>query len=106
MKFLLDHDVPTEAARVLCQGGHEVVELRNALPRDTPDAEVFRYARLNRLLLVTCNRDDFLALAAQEPTFGLIILVRRRSRMAECGELLRLIDRAGEAGLTGNINYA
>jgi predicted nuclease of predicted toxin-antitoxin system len=106
MKFLPDHDVPTEAARVLSQGGHEVVELTNVLPRDTADSEVLRYAHLHQLLLVTCNRDDFLALAAQEPTFGLIILVRRRSRMAECGELLRLIDRAGEAGLTGNINYA
>lgn len=106
MKFLLDHDVPTEAARVLSQGGHEVVELRNVLPRDTLDAEVFRYARLNRLLLVTCNRDDFLALAATESTFGLIILVRRRSRMAECSELLRLIARAGETGLRDNINYA
>jgi len=106
MKFLLDHDVPTEAARVLSQGGHEVVELRNVLPRDAADAEVLRYARLHRHFLVTCNRDDFLELAAQEPTFGLIILIRRRSRMAECGELLRLIDRAGESGLRGNINYA
>jgi predicted nuclease of predicted toxin-antitoxin system len=106
MKFLLDHDVPTEVARVLSQGGHEVVELRNVLPRDTADAEVLRYARLHQVLLVTCNRDDFLELAAQEPTFGLVILIRRRSRMAECSELLRLIDRAGESGLLRNINYA
>ena len=106
MKFFLDHDVPSEIARVLRQEGHEVTELRSALPMNTTDPEVYRYAKGHGLFLVTCNRDDFLGLAATEPPHGLIVLIRRRNRMTECGELLRLLQRAGETGLRGNINYA
>jgi hypothetical protein len=56
--------------------------------------------------MLTCNRDDFLPLAAKRSHPGLIILIRRRTRQSECAHLLRLIDRAGEAGLAGNINFA
>jgi hypothetical protein len=55
---------------------------------------------------VTCNRDDFLKLAGDHPHPGLIILIRRRSSVAEQGHLLRLLDRAGESGIQGNINFA
>ena len=41
MKFFLDHDVPAEVARVLRQEGHEVTELRQVLPVQADDAEVF-----------------------------------------------------------------
>ena len=106
MKFFLDHDVPSEVARVLRQEGYEVVELRSVLPMNTTDPEVYRYANAGELFLITCNRDDFLTLASAEPTHGLIVLIRRRNRMTECGELLRLLQRAGESGLRGNINCA
>ena len=36
----------------------------------------------------------------------LIVLIRRRSRIVECANLLRLLDSAGESGLSGNINFA
>ena len=52
------------------------------------------------------NRNDFLKLAARGPHFGLIILIRRRSPQAECTNVLRLIRKAGEQGLRGNINFA
>ena len=64
MKFFLDHDVPAEVARVLRQEGHDVIELRQVLPVQTTDSEVFDYIRENRLFLITCNRDDFLPLAS------------------------------------------
>ena len=64
MKFFLDHDVPVEVALVLRQEGHEVTELREVLPIRASDVEVFSYAREHGLFLITCNRDDFLALAA------------------------------------------
>jgi predicted nuclease of predicted toxin-antitoxin system len=99
VKFFLDHDVPAEVGRVLRQEGHEVIELRQVLPVQTNDAEAFGYAREHDLLLITCNRDDFLALAAHHFNPGMIILVRRRSRHAECGHLLALLSRAGESGL-------
>lgn len=106
MRFFLDHDVPTEVARVLKQEGHEATELREVLPVGASDAEAFQFARQNDFFMITCNRDDYLALAAQEAYCGLIILFRRRTRQAECANLLALLDRAGESGLTGNINFA
>ena len=98
MKFFLDHDVPAEVARVLRQDGHEVSELRQVLPVQASDSEVFDYVSKNEILLITCNRDDFLGLASGQSNPGIIILVRRRSRHAECANLLALIDPSGESG--------
>ena len=56
--------------------------------------------------MITCNRDDFLKLAAKGPHLGLIVLIRRRTPQAECANLLRLIRKAGDQGLLGNINFA
>jgi hypothetical protein len=58
------------------------------------------------MLMLICNRDDFLELAARHSHPGLIILIRRRTRHAECAHLLALLTRAGESGLNGNINFA
>ena len=60
--------------------GHEVIELRQVLPPHASDFEALEYAREHGLFLITCNRDDFLALAGDHPNPGIIILVRRRSR--------------------------
>lgn len=35
---------------------------------------------------------------------GIVILIRRRTRAAERAALFSLIERAGESGLTANIN--
>jgi predicted nuclease of predicted toxin-antitoxin system len=37
---------------------------------------------------------------------GIIILIRRRSRLVECAHLLALLSRAGEYSLQSNINFA
>jgi predicted nuclease of predicted toxin-antitoxin system len=70
------------------------------------DLDALRYASENGLFLVTCNRDDFLALVSDHPNPGLIVLIRRRSRQAECGNLLTLLRDAGENGIADNINFA
>lgn len=106
MKFLLDHDVPDDLAFSLEALGHEAVKLREVLPVTTPDDEVLRFARERGCLLITCNRDDFLAAAGRVPHHGIIILIRRRSRTLERAALVRLLDSAGESGLRGNINFA
>ena len=92
MKFLLDHDVPDDMAFSLEALGHAIIKLRQAAERDC--------------LLITCNRDDFLAAAGGMPHHGIIILIRRRSRALERAALIRLLDTAGESGLRGNINFA
>jgi predicted nuclease of predicted toxin-antitoxin system len=106
VRFFLDHDVPAEAAHVLRHEGHEVTVLREVLPVTTVDLDAFKYANAHGLFLVTCNRDDFLALATAHSHAGLIVLIRRRSRQAECGNLLALLKVAGENGIAANINFA
>ena len=90
MKFFLDHDVPAAVKDALEPHEHDV----------------FAAAQSNQCVMITCNRNDFLKLAARGPHLGLIIVIRRRSPQAECTNLLRLIRKAGEQGLQGNINFA
>ena len=106
MNFFLDHDVPADVGRVLRLKGHVVQFLDDALPRTADDRSALRHAADQGMVVVTCNRRDFLRLADTEPHAGIIILIRRRSRIAECAALLRLIERAGESGISNNINFA
>ncbi len=107
MRFLLDHDIPEDLARMLRHWGHEVTVLREVMSITTPDADIFDYICLHRLAVVTCNRNHSLALAGRTTTHpGLIILFRRRTRQTECACVRRLLIRAGEAGIIGNINFA
>ena len=106
MRFLLDHDVPDTIAGVLARAGHEVNLLRDVLPVDTKDFQVLALAAQRDLVLVTCNRDDFLKLASKQPHAGIIIIVRRRTRAAECAAVLRLLRAAGDSGILGSINIA
>lgn len=76
MNFLLDNDVPDELSYLL------------------------------DLIVITCNRDDFLQLAREQPHHGIVVVIRRRSRAAERAALLRLVERAGSEGLADNINFA
>ncbi|HAV64573.1 MAG TPA: hypothetical protein DCY13_19670 [Verrucomicrobiales bacterium] len=106
MNFLFDHDVPDDLSHVLLGAGHEVTFLRQVLERTAPDIEVLKFAAEKQMVLVTCNRDDFLQLAERQPHAGLVIVVRRKSRVAEKSALLKLVESAGESGIVGNINYA
>jgi len=117
VKFLLDHDVPDRKlfarrrdtlrrfADVLAHAAHSVLRLREVLVRESTDDAIFAFAATESLILITCNRDDFLRLAARRAHAGIIILIRRQSR-TECASVLRLIETSGESGLTGNINFA
>lgn len=106
MRFLLDHDVPDDIGFILDALGHEVARLRELAPGAAPDEEVLRLAEARDSVLITCNRDDFLSLAASHPHHGIIILVRRRSRAHERAALVGLLDRAGAEGIRGNVNFA
>jgi hypothetical protein len=110
---LLDHDVPDEVAAVLKHLRHEVFLVREALSATTPDSDIFAFAQREQLLIITCNRGHFLALAQaafeakpHQPFHGLIVLIRRRTRQSECAHVLALLRHAGESGLIGNINIA
>ena len=106
MKFFFDNDVPDDLSYLLRQFGHEVIFLRDALSTNSSDSAVLQYSRELNAILVTCNRDDFLQLAEEKPHPGIIIVIRRKSRAQERASLFRLLSSAGEAGLSGNINFA
>jgi predicted nuclease of predicted toxin-antitoxin system len=106
VKFFLDHDVPAAVKDALARHGHEITRVTDTLPGDSVDELIFATAQQKGCVIVTCNRNDFLALAKEAQHSGLIILIRRRSAQLECTNLLRLIDRAGDQGLDGNINFA
>lgn len=106
MNFFLDHDVPADVGRVLRLKGHNIQLLDDVLPHTTDDLPALRYAVARSMVVITCNRRDFLRLAATEPHVGMIVLVRRRTRVAECAGVLRLLERAGESGIANNINFA
>ena len=106
MKFLLDHDVPAEVERILARAGHDVVTVRKVLSPTALDSEVLGQAIESSRILITCNRDDFLKEASGRNHAGLVILVRRKTRIAECAALIRLIQKAGESGISQNINFA
>ena len=74
MKFLFDHDVPDDMAYGLTALGHEVFKLLELIDPQTSDEEVLRLAAKNHYVLITCNRDDFLAAAQKIPHAGLIVL--------------------------------
>ncbi|MCX6903659.1 MAG: DUF5615 family PIN-like protein [Verrucomicrobia bacterium] len=100
MKFFLDQDVPDDVERLLGHWGHDVLRLRDALPVTTTDEAVFDFAQRQSRVLISCNRGHFLelardALSKQSPFEGLIVLIRRRTRQAECSHLLSFLRRAG-----------
>jgi hypothetical protein len=68
--------------------------------------QVLAFAAQRDLVLVTCNRDDFLELANKQPHTGIIMVVRRRTRAAECAAVLRLLRAVGDSGILGSINFA
>jgi predicted nuclease of predicted toxin-antitoxin system len=106
LNFLLDEDVPIEIARALREAGFEAACAPDLLGKTTADNLVWARAIETKAIVITCNRNDFLRLAGQTPQTGLIILNRRRTRVAECNHVLALIRRDGEQGLHGNINFA
>jgi len=106
MTFLLDHDVPEDITFSLLALGHKIIRLREVLPKEVIDSEVLTRANHEKSILITCNRDDFLELAKSQPHCGIIILIRRKTRVAERSALIRLLDQAGESGLSNNINFA
>jgi predicted nuclease of predicted toxin-antitoxin system len=106
VNFLLDNDVPDELSYLLEHLGHRINRVREVLPREAPDDAVLDYAFEHELIVITCNRDDFLQLAREQPHHGIVVVIRRRSRAAERAALLRLVERAGSEGLADNINFA
>ena len=85
--------IPSSSCVKCCRSAHK-------------DDAVLRLAGERDCILITCNRDDFLAAATRIAHHGIIILIRRKSRALERATLVQLLDSAGESGLNDNINFA
>lgn len=72
MRFLLDHDVPDDIVFALEALGHEVSRLRELMGATASDEQVLGLAGRLESVLITCNRDDFLALADRGRHAGII----------------------------------
>lgn len=53
MRWLLDNNVPRSVTHLLRDRGRDVVEVREVLAPDAPDADVLAYARATERVLVT-----------------------------------------------------
>ena len=106
MTFLLDHDVPDDLAYSLRALGHQNVFLRDVLHKKSSDPEILEFANQKKYIVITCNRDDFLALGKSKSHYGIIILRRKETRVSERAALVHLLDRLNESDLIGNINFA
>lgn len=62
IKFFLDNCVPDSVAHVLRDAGHEVIFLRDTIPKDSPDQVVARVSEALDAVLVSYDK-DFKALA-------------------------------------------
>jgi predicted nuclease of predicted toxin-antitoxin system len=70
--FFLDHDVNDAVADALRRHGHEAMVLRDVAAPETNDVVVFTKAQDSGCLMITCNRNDYLELAARQSHHGLI----------------------------------
>lgn len=53
MRFLLDADIPCSSALTFRKLGHEVVDVRDLGLGNATDEEIVKYAKENKLILVT-----------------------------------------------------
>lgn len=105
-RFYLDEDVPYEAATVGASLGLDIVAAREAhasLPQDDPVH--LKTAAQDRRIMVTYNRDDFLAathdsFASAEPHAGLLILTHKlpRDAVRVAHALARWVDKRKTEG--------
>jgi hypothetical protein len=85
-RFYLDEDVPHTTAEIGASLGLDVVAAKDAQPSLPQDDPVhLRSAARDRRIMVTFNRDDFVAatrdaFAAGEPHAGLLILTHKLPR--------------------------
>ena len=107
----MDHDVPDNVVQTLQNLSYRVIRLREILPRTTEDSDIFRTASARSWLLMTCNIRDYAPfakreLAAGREISGVIFLIRRRTREAECRNIRALHERVDRGGLRGAVHFA
>ena len=99
MRFFLDEDLSDEVARIARNLGLDAHSVHELGRRGLSDAEQFDYAITEHMVMVTRNRNDFLALndlhrQADRPNCGLLIVHRSLSHNQHSRIAHRLNDWA------------
>jgi predicted nuclease of predicted toxin-antitoxin system len=102
-RFYLDEDVPRLAAEIGRELGLDVISVSEAGRLGQPDEEQMAAAAAEHRILVTYNRNDFLAItrdafAAGQPHAGVLILTYRLPR--DAARIAHAIARWAAAGRT------
>ena len=106
MKFFLDHDVPAAVEDALERHEHDVIRLTDLLPRTAPDEDVFAAEQKQSMRDDHLQSQRFSEARCERASSRADYFDSPRSPQAECTNLLRLVRKAGEEGLHGNINFA
>jgi predicted nuclease of predicted toxin-antitoxin system len=80
VRFFADHCVPSAVARALEAAGHQVILLRERIPKDSPDTTVIEVAQRLYSVLVSLNGDFSDIVAYPSARFGGIISLQVRNR--------------------------
>ena len=101
MRFLLDENVPRDAAAALRQEGHDVVRAQDVALQSVSDESIWQYAKDEKRTLITFDLD--FPLAGDFPV-GLILL-RGIDRVPTHSQIRILVDaiRANQEQLVGHI---
>jgi len=104
VKFYLDEDLSPRVAEILRLLGCEARSTQEAGNRGADDERQLEYAARIRYVLVTRNRNDFIALTVQffgenRPHAGILIVSHRISNPARLAKLLSRFAAEHPAGL-------
>ncbi len=102
LRLFADHCVPTEIIQTLANAGHDVLVLRNYLPKNSDDTEVIANAQRLGSILLSLN-GDFADIVTYPPShFNGIIAIQLRNRPeiipAVMKRLLAYMDRHPDQG--------
>lgn len=93
LPFLLDQCVPLEIAEHLRRAGHDVVAVRDVMPRKSPDPDVIAKAQELGLILLSLN-GDFADIVTYPPAAFLgIVAVQLHNHPEVIPRLMAGLDR-------------
>lgn len=92
MHFLIDADLPRSLAEVLRRHGHEATDVRDVGLRNAKDSIIARYAREQRLCLITGDY-DFANIRNYPPAQYAGIVVLFLPRTATSAYIMQLVDQ-------------
>lgn len=103
MRLLLDEHISPDVAEGLRGRGHDAVSVIEIGRRTEDDDVLWRKAIEAGRAMVTYNRDDFIALAAEsfqnnEPHPGLIVISPKTIPPSDIGGLVRALERLLTSG--------